>query len=64
MKKKIIVLDANLNSRGELSDILNSRDYPFTNADALSTLEEFLTSDQYVAVVVDIDSVSVYHRVV
>ena len=64
MKKKIVVLDANLNSRGELSDILNSKDYPYTHANALSSLEEFLISDQYVAVVVDIDSVPVDNRTI
>ena len=64
MKKKILVLDANLNSRGKLSDILNSKDYPFTHANALSSLKEFLVSDQYVAVVLDIDSVPVDNRTI
>ena len=64
MKKKILVLDANLNSRGELADILNSKDYPLTHANALSSLEEFLSSDQYVAVVLDIDSVPVDNRTI
>ena len=64
MKKKVVVLDGNLSSRGELSDILNSKDYPFTHANALSSLEELLISDQYVAVVLDIDSVPVDNRTI
>ena len=64
MKKKIIVLDANQNSREELSNIINSNNYPFTHANELSSLEEFLISDQYVAVVVDIDSVPVDNRTI
>jgi DNA-binding NtrC family response regulator len=64
MKKKIVVLDANQISRRELSQILNSKDYPLTQAHALSSLEEFLASDQYVAVVLDIDSVPVDNRAI
>jgi len=64
MKKKIVVLDASQNSRRELSDILNSKNYPFTQANALSSLEESLASDQYVAVVLDIDSVPVDNRTI
>jgi DNA-binding NtrC family response regulator len=64
MKKKIVVLDANQISRRELSQILNAKDYPLTQAHALSSLEEFLSSDQYVAVVLDIDSVPVDNRAI
>jgi len=64
MKKKIVILDANLDSRVELSDILNSKNYPFTQAHALSSLEDFLASNQYVAVVLDIDSVPVGNRTI
>jgi DNA-binding NtrC family response regulator len=64
MKKKIVVLDANQSSRLELSDILNSKNYPFTQAHALSSLEEFLASDRYVAVVLDIDTFPVDNRTI
>jgi len=64
MKKKIIVLDANQNSREELSDIINSKNYPFTQSQALSSLEDLLDSNQYVAVVLDIDSVTVDNRTI
>lgn len=64
MEKKIVVLDADRNSSGELSIILNSKNYPYTQAHTLSVLEEFLASDQYVAVILDIDSVSVENRTI
>ena len=64
MKKKIVVLDANQNSSGKLSDIINSKNYPFTQALALSALEDILGSDRYVAVVLDIDSVPVDNRTI
>ena len=64
MKKKIVILDANQNSCGKLSDIINSKNYPFIQAQALSSLEDFLESDQYVAVVLDIDSVPVDNRTI
>ena len=64
MKKKIVILDANQNSCVELSDIINSKNYPFIQAQALSSLEDFLESDQYVAVVLDIDSVPVDNRTI
>ena len=47
-----------------MSNILNSKNYPFTQADALSSIEEFLASDLYVAVVLDIDSVPVDNRTI
>ena len=64
MKKKIVILDANQNSCGQLSDIINSKNYPFIKTQALSSLEDFLESDQYVAVVLDIDSVPVDNRTI
>ncbi len=64
MENKIVVLDANQNSKGDLSNILNSKNYPFTQAHTLSALEDFLGSDQYVAVVLDIDSVPVDNRTI
>ena len=64
MKKKIVVLDTDQNSCEELVSMLNSKNYPFTQAQALSSLDEFLDSDQYVAVVLDIDSVPVDNRTI
>jgi DNA-binding NtrC family response regulator len=64
MKKKIVVLDAKQNSCRELSIILNSKNYPYTQAHTLSVLEDFLASDQYVAVILDIDSVPLDNRTI
>ena len=64
MKKKIIILAANQNSCVELSEIINSKNYPLVQTQALSSLEDFLESDQYVAVVFDIDSVPVDNRTI
>jgi len=64
MKKKIVVLDSNQKSSRELFDIINSKNYPFTQAPALSALEDILKSDQYVAVVLDIDSVPIDNRTI
>lgn len=64
MKKKIVILDANQKSSGELSNILSSKNYPFTHACGLPLLEDDLDSDQYVAVILDIDSVPVDNRTI
>ena len=64
MKKKIVVLDTDQNSSLELVNMLNSQNYPFTQAHSLSALKEFLVSDQYVAVILDIDSVPVDNRTI
>ena len=64
MKKKIVILGANQNSCVELSEIINSKNYPLVQTQALSSLEDFLESDQYVAVVLDIDSVPVDNRTI
>jgi len=64
MNKGIVVLDHNRNSRQELFSILNSKNYPFTVTHALSSLEELFGSDQYVAVILDIDSVPVDNRTI
>ena len=62
--KKIIVLDADQNSSGELSNILNSKNYPFTMVDDISSLKESFESDDYTAVILDIDSVPVDNRTI
>ena len=64
MKKKIVILDADPVSSAELSNILNSKNYPNVAVPALSSLEGLFDSDQYVAVVLDIDSVPVDNRAI
>jgi DNA-binding NtrC family response regulator len=64
MKKKIVVLDTDQNSSEELVNMLNSKNYPFTQAHSLSSLKYILESDQYVAVILDIDSVPVDNRTI
>ncbi len=64
MKKKVIILDADLNSSMELSNIIKSKNYPLTVSAELSSLEESFISDQYVAVILDIDSVPVDNRTI
>ena len=64
MKKKIVILDANQNSCGQLSDIINSKNYPFTHAQTVSSLDNLFASNQYVAVILDIDSVPVDNRAI
>jgi len=62
--KKIMVLDANENSTRELSNILESQNYPFTVTNALSSLDGSFESDEFVAVILDIDSVPVDNRTI
>ena len=62
--KKIVILGANQNSIEELSNILKSKNYPITVTNALSSLDKYFDSDQYVAVVLDIDSVPVDNRTI
>ena len=64
MKKKIIILDANQNSSAELSKILGTKSYPFVQGCGLSLLEDELPSGQYVAVVLDIDTISIDNRTI
>ena len=64
MKKGIIVLDADKKSSRLLSDMLLSRDYPVTVTPELSCLEKLIESNQYAAVIFDIDSVPVDNRTI
>ncbi len=64
MKKKIVVTAADPESRGELTTILNSENYAYTQVHAISSLEALLDSDRYVAVIIDIDSVQVDNRTI
>ena len=61
-RKKIVVLDADAKSSSELSNILKSKNFPSTVKADLSSLEEAFESDDYVAVILDIDSVPVDNR--
>lgn len=64
MKKKIIVLDANQNNSGELSSILNSKNYPFTHVQTMSSLEDLFESNQYFAIIIDIDLIPIDNRTI
>lgn len=64
MKKKIVHLNDSKNSSEELSHILNSENYSFTETNTLLSLEKLLASDQYLAVVMDIDSIPIDNRMI
>ena len=64
MKKKIAIMAADPDSMGELSGIINSGNYAYTEVHALSSVESLLDSDKYLAVVIDIDSVQVDNRTI
>jgi DNA-binding NtrC family response regulator len=64
MKKKIVILAADPDSMEELSDILNSGNYGYIEVHALSSLEALFDCDEYVAVIIDIDSVQVDNRTI
>jgi DNA-binding NtrC family response regulator len=64
MKKGIIVLDADKNSSRVVSDMLTTRDYPNTVTRELSYLANLIETNQYVAVIFDIDSVPVDNRTI
>jgi DNA-binding NtrC family response regulator len=64
MNKGIILLDADRNSSRKLSNMLASRAYPVTITRSLAALDELIESNQYVAVIFDIDSVPVENRTI
>ncbi len=47
-----------------MSNILSTKSYPFTHGSGFRLLEEDLASGQYVAVVLDIDSVPIDNRTI
>ncbi|MBT8372451.1 MAG: hypothetical protein KJO34_15900 [Deltaproteobacteria bacterium] len=63
-KKGVIVLDSDRDSSRELSDMLVSRDYPVTVARKLSSLENLVETNKYVAVIFDIDSIRIDNRTI
>lgn len=64
MNRGIILLDADRNSSRKLSNMLASRAYPVTITRSISALDELIESNQYVAVIFDIDSVPVENRTI
>jgi DNA-binding NtrC family response regulator len=62
MEKKILVLDADVTSCQELVKLLVGRQYSTTSIQILSDLEGHLEKGSYLAVILDIDSVSVDNR--
>jgi DNA-binding NtrC family response regulator len=64
MKKKIVIMASDPDSMEELSSILNSENYAYTEVHALSSLDALFDSDEYVAVIIDIDSVQVDNRTI
>ena len=64
MKKKILVLDADVTSCQELVELLAGRQYSPTSIHNLSDLEGYLEKGSYLAVILDIDSVPVDNRVI
>jgi DNA-binding NtrC family response regulator len=64
MQKGVVVLDENKESGGELSTILESRQYPVAIIQSFSRLEDLILSEDYIAVIIDIDSVPVDNRMI
>jgi DNA-binding NtrC family response regulator len=64
MKKGIILLDADRDSSRRLSKMLTSHDYPVTIVRSVSSLKKIIKSNQYIAVLFDIDSVPVDNRTI
>ena len=64
MGKKIIVLDRNKESAGELCEIIEAQHYSTRAIQSMSDLETIIKSDDYLAVIIDIDSVPVDNRTI
>ena len=64
MNKGLIILDADKSSSHALSDMLTSSGYPVTITPKLSFLEKLIESNQFVAVIFDIDSVPIDNRTI
>ena len=62
--KGIIVLDSDIDSSRELKDILTVQGYPATLVNKLSSLKKLIETNQFVAVILDIDSVPVDNRTI
>jgi DNA-binding NtrC family response regulator len=64
MEKGIIVLDGIKESSDELCTILKSQHYPIIAIQSLPHLEGFIQSEDYIAVIIDIDSVAIDNRTI
>jgi DNA-binding NtrC family response regulator len=64
VEKKILVIDADATSCRELVELLGEQHYSATSIHNLPDLEEHLEKGSYLAVLLDIDSVSVDNRVI
>ena len=64
MKKEILLLDADKDSSRRLSNMLTSRGYSNIITRSLTSLEELIESNKYIAVVLDIDSVPIENRTI
>lgn len=62
--KGIIVLDSDIESSRQVSEMITANGYPVTVTNRLSSLVNLIESKQYVAVIIDIDSVSVKNRTI
>jgi DNA-binding NtrC family response regulator len=64
MKKGIVVLDNTEENSAELRSILDSHHYPAIAIQSLPDLEGVIKTEKYIAVIIDIDSVSVDNRTI
>ena len=64
MEKCIVVLDADKESSNELLSILALQHYLATAIESLPHLESLIQSEDYIAVIIDIDSVPVDNRAI
>ena len=64
MQKGVVLLDGSKESGEELRTILESRQYPVAVIQSFSRLEDLILSEDYLAVIIDIDSVPVDNRMI
>ncbi len=64
MKKTILVLDAEPTECRNLCDLLAKERYTAIPVRSLADLKEYLLTESYIAVVIDIDSISIDNRTI
>ena len=64
MQKRIAILDGNKEACEELRAILESRHYPASAIQTLPDMENLIQSEDYIAVIIDIDSIPVDNRTI
>ncbi len=64
MQKGVVLLDGIMESGEDLRTILESRQYPVAVIQSFSQLEDLILSEDYLAVIIDIDSVPVDNRMI